>query len=513
MVGYFARQLGAIPVQRAQDNAIPGPGTVMIRGTKVVGTGTAFMKDFGTGASFAIPGESEGMRVAKLVSDTELELAAVPSRGDVDSIKYKIVPKLDQAKVYEAVWERLGTGGAIGIFPEGGSHDRADLLPLKAGVSIMALGAMAKYKGTQVSIIPCGLNYWSGHRFRSTVVVEFGQPFKIPFDLVEQYQEGAKREACGALLEITENLLRGVTFNACDFPTRRVIQTIRHLYVPSSTLMPVDKYMEFTRKLAKGYDEHKDEEDVNTLKQQVMNYNEQLDLLGVTDDHVASDDTLGSTFKFVWMAFLRLIAMCAVIIFAGPGFLLNLPIAIVARVVAAQQAKKAKAGSQVKIAGTDVMASYKVIIGLVVTPILYSIYAVLVFVYFGFLWLLAFMVLWPLFSWASVRATEGGVKVLKSFLTLLKLQLWASELKSLRQWRKQLQVQAHRFGLRVAPEFAPENFAHLSNEPSTFNSIIGRFSKQKGYISKHEEFRRVGIPINESIENLEALLMDSDGHY
>lgn len=47
--------------------------------------------------------------------------------------------------MYDKVWEALNNEDCIGIFPEGGSHDRTDLLPLKAGVCIMALGMMAKY--------------------------------------------------------------------------------------------------------------------------------------------------------------------------------------------------------------------------------------------------------------------------------------------------------------------------------------------------------------------------------
>ncbi len=46
--------------------------------------------------------------------------------------------------MYEKVWERLNRGGAIGIFPEGGSHDNPHLIPLKAGVTLMSLGAMDK---------------------------------------------------------------------------------------------------------------------------------------------------------------------------------------------------------------------------------------------------------------------------------------------------------------------------------------------------------------------------------
>lgn len=75
--------------------------------------------------------------------------------------------------MYEGVWKSLNENKCIGIFPEGGSHDRTDLLPLKAGICIMALGAMQKY-GKKVKIVACGLNYFKGHKFRSKVVMEFG---------------------------------------------------------------------------------------------------------------------------------------------------------------------------------------------------------------------------------------------------------------------------------------------------------------------------------------------------
>lgn len=44
---------------------------------------------------------------------------------------FQVAPKLDQTEVYDAVHAVLHHGGSIGIFPEGGSHDRTDLLPLK----------------------------------------------------------------------------------------------------------------------------------------------------------------------------------------------------------------------------------------------------------------------------------------------------------------------------------------------------------------------------------------------
>lgn len=58
---------------------------------------------------------------------------------------YQIIPRIDQSKLYIKVWKHLGEGGCIGIFPEGSSHDQPDMMPLKAGVALMALGTTANY--------------------------------------------------------------------------------------------------------------------------------------------------------------------------------------------------------------------------------------------------------------------------------------------------------------------------------------------------------------------------------
>ena len=52
-----------------------------------------------------------------------------------EGINFLVAPKLDQTEVYDAVHAVLHHGGSIGIFPEGGSHDRTDLLPLKGKFS------------------------------------------------------------------------------------------------------------------------------------------------------------------------------------------------------------------------------------------------------------------------------------------------------------------------------------------------------------------------------------------
>ena len=108
------------------------------------------------------------------------------------------------------------------IWPQsGGSHDRTDLLPLKAGVALMALGAMEHVPNLQVRIVPVGLSYFHPHRFRSRAVVEFGPALDIPKELVDQFRKGGdeKRKASGMLLDMIYDALKTVTIRAPDYET------------------------------------------------------------------------------------------------------------------------------------------------------------------------------------------------------------------------------------------------------------------------------------------------------
>jgi 1-acyl-sn-glycerol-3-phosphate acyltransferase len=77
----------------------------------------------------------------------------------------------DNDAAFSAMFGVLGEGGAIGIFPEGLSHDEAHLAKLKTGAARLALGAPVP-----VTIVPCGLTFIHPKRFRSRVLVQYGAP-------------------------------------------------------------------------------------------------------------------------------------------------------------------------------------------------------------------------------------------------------------------------------------------------------------------------------------------------
>lgn len=96
-----------------------------------------------------------------------------------------------------------------------------------AGVAIMALGALAADPDSGLKIVPCGMNYFHAHKFRSRAVVEFGAPVEVPEELVEMYKAGDRREAVGKLLDMVYQALVAVTVTAPDYETLMVRQSLR----------------------------------------------------------------------------------------------------------------------------------------------------------------------------------------------------------------------------------------------------------------------------------------------
>ena len=89
-----------------------------------------------------------------------------------------------------------------------------------------------------MSIVPCGINYFAAHRFRSQAIVAVGRPFRVPAALVDAFRGGRKREACTALLGTIKEKLVGVVLSSAarDYHTLRLLRCARRLYQGSVEL-------------------------------------------------------------------------------------------------------------------------------------------------------------------------------------------------------------------------------------------------------------------------------------
>lgn len=406
-IGFLARGIGTLPVARAMDNLKPGTGTIylpdpineptLLRGVGTNFEGKPFEKD-GTIALPTVNGTSHSTAIAEVRGPEELvlkkpfkhrdALIQLTGRQDIDSdgnftgdasdnsdfkgTKFKVAPHVDQTAVYQAVFKRLGSGGCVGIFPEGGSHDRTTLLPLKAGVALMALGTLAENPDCGLKIVPCGMNYFHAHKFRSRAVIEFGTPIDVPPELVEQFKQGERRESVGALLEIIYGGLVSVTVTSPDYETLMVIQAARRLYNTKGKKLPLPMVVELNRRLVKGYAHFKDDPRIVDLRRAIVSYNKSLRILGIRDHQVAYAKF--SIVQVVATLIYRLGKLALLAIGTLPGFLLFTPVFIATKYLSAKKSKEALAASTVKLQGRDVMATWKLLIALAFAPALYAFY-------------------------------------------------------------------------------------------------------------------------------------------
>ncbi|KAJ6606886.1 glycerol-3-phosphate O-acyltransferase [Mycena sp. CBHHK59/15] len=450
-IGFFTRLMDCIPVARAADEMKPGTGRVRLSPDDpclVIGEGTRFLTEFTPRMQIMLPKalDSAAAEVSEIISDTELKIkkefsvesgkrteqfraaVEVAQKEGQSGLEFRRLPFVDQQEMYRHVYDCLNHGGSIGIFPEGGSHDRTDLLPLKAGVSIMALGAMANDPNLRVKIVPCGLSYFHAHKFRSRAVVEFGRALDVPAELVEMFKLGGaqKREAVSKFLELIFYALKTVTVRAPDYDTLMLIQAVRRLYKTPGQHLTLGQVVELNRRLLEGYEHFKDEPRVQNLRKDVFKYNRLVRDMGLRDHQVPRAQRAG------WKTFALLTYRVGLLTvwstFALPGVILNGPIFILASIISRRKAKEALAASRVKIAARDVIATWKVLVSLGVAPVLYLTYACM-----GTLlairakaplkWRLItpFLILFsvPAMSYAALKFGEAGMDVLKSLPPLI----------------------------------------------------------------------------------------------
>ncbi|GAA5989366.1 hypothetical protein JCM10908_001279 [Rhodotorula pacifica] len=388
-VGLAARLAQSIPVARAQDYAFVGKGTIRLSEEDpllILGTDTQFKKDFEKPRSQMLLPRSLGSSTAEVievVSDTELRLKKEFPRKAVEELKakpegvsFKVLPHVDQSNMYSAVYQRLTEGGSIGIFPEGGSHDRTDLLPLKAGVSIMALGAISAHPNLRLQIVPVGMSYFHPHKFRSRAVVEFGSPIDIPQEFVAEFEKGgdSKKKAIGGFMDLIVDGLKSVTVRAPDYDTLMLIQAARRLYRPPGSNLTLGQVVELNKRFIVGYEVYKEDPRIKELERGVREYNRLLRYLGLKDHQVESAGRPRWRSFFILCYRFGLLSAWGAL--ALPGVILNAPIFIAAKLISRKKAKEALAASTVKIAGRDVLATWKVLVALAGAPSLYTVYAI-----------------------------------------------------------------------------------------------------------------------------------------
>jgi len=362
--------------------------------------------------------------------------------------------EVDNESAFERLYEVIESGNCVGVFPEGVSHVESQLMKLKTGTARIALAVAARGK-TTVSIIPCGLNYIHRHRFRSQVLIEFGDPIVIDDDWTEKYREN-EYDTVRELTALLANALLAVTLNAPDWSTLRFIQTARRLYKPKTAQLSPSEYVELNRRFVDQYVLTSDDPEMQAFRQDIEDYQARLDMLGIKDHQLRKPMSLGQSFRKLS---LRFITMLVFLPLAIPGALLNLPVGWIAAVV----------GERFSYEKDDI-ATLKVIATMLLLPAVYVVIAVYVGVTFGWLLALLAVVALTLSFFASVRLIEAEVGLINSMMSIVRLVRLGDEVDDLRRVREGLVDRIRKLVERLTePDsermFTSEDF-QKSSEPS-----------------------------------------------
>ncbi len=322
---------------------------------------------------------------------------------------------IDNQSAFTAMFETLEAGRAIGIFPEGLSHDASQLARLKTGAARLALGAAAR--GSEVTIVPCGLTFIHPRRFRSRALVQYGEPIIVP--AAGPGSEPASVPASGpasvpapdpvstsvnasvavtddgvsaarTLTDRIERGMRGLTINAADWDTVRMLDTVRRLYQPPA--ISIEDRVELARRFNTHYPKVKDRPEVRRSMARVQRYQARLDELGLADREIAGGLRPGAAARRV-ARYLTLVCLWLPLML--PAAPLHLPAVALARLAGRKLTPR-----------KDVIATTKVLAGMAIVFTFYAAAAVGLAIWKGWPWALAAAVVFPLSGYATLKVID-----------------------------------------------------------------------------------------------------------
>ena len=372
IVGYLAKKINVIPVNRPEDFKTGGKGKVMmISDTDIKGFGTKFITEIKKNKNFKLGVHSLLiMKKYKLIVEKVLDEENIKVRSDPNifeqikkeqkdkKLNFQFIPKLDNSLMFKETTKKLMEGKAICIFPEGTSHDNTHLLKLKPGVAYIALEAMANYGVKNIKLLSCGLSYFSRDEFRSDLILKFGIPIEIPESLANTFKVN-KKQAIDLVLKIVETQMRSVTLTTPTYEEFMLVKMLRNLYIPTNMELPAEKSTDLARRISNIYDKLRDTVEAKEIKNKVEKYMYPLEQLGIEDSDLLE---ISLNYNLLWKQFLfSFIIFLVNLFFLFPMIIIIYPLIKWVNYTAEFERNKSVQKNPNKIEGKDVVSSVKVV--------------------------------------------------------------------------------------------------------------------------------------------------------
>jgi glycerol-3-phosphate O-acyltransferase / dihydroxyacetone phosphate acyltransferase len=282
--------------------------------------------------------------------------------------------------------------------------------------------------------------------------------------------------------------------------------------------------VELNRRLIKGYERFKDDPRIIELTKNVMAYNRTLLQLNIRDHQVENASL--PRIKVLSLIIYRLGKLALLKVAVLPGLILFSPVFVAGKLISIQKSKEALAASSVKIRAHDVLATWKLLVSLVLAPVLYVFYDIILGIItyqnrlYGLipewvpLWfvLIAGFVLFGSITYAALRFGEIGMDIVKSLrpLFIALSPHHGNTVQKLRKRREELSIEV----TEVINELGPEIFAdfekkrivpdifHEQLPPDSSNTEEEEASRPQTPSSPGIGFSQLHLPRNESLHDL-----------
>lgn len=198
---------------------------------------------------------------------------------------HRAVDSSDRSENVDAFAEchrALQAGDTVAIFPEGTTHDRPRMDPIKTGAARIALGARAA--GAEgIAVVPVGVTYHDKVALRSSALVQFGKP--IDLAVAEPDAGSDDVEAVRRLTAVIEHGLRAVSQDFPDLTTAVALEQAAHVALsgPDEPEPSLEAQGDLARALSKA-----SPEDQARVGMTVGRYNTLLAGLRLTDADIVS---------------------------------------------------------------------------------------------------------------------------------------------------------------------------------------------------------------------------------
>jgi len=293
---------------------------------------------------------------------------------------------------FEAVFQALGSGAAVGIFPEGVSHSEPSMAPLRTGAARIALGAVAS-TGRSFPIVPIGLSFREKDIFRSDAFVVRGSSLQWG-DLASRGQDDV--EAVRELTSRIDVALRGVTVNLTDWEDRPIVEGAVRIWeaergTPSRAGERLER-LEFTTRMLAKVRANGDSAGI-VLSEDVKQHIRRLSRLGLRPSDLVAD--VGAGRGVSWAARrLYLVLPAAVVLGAVGAALFWVPYQLTGAIVNRLNLKQ------------DVRSTWKLMIGAVLYVVWLAILVSITFAMFGFVAAISSALLIPTVAMSGLAVRE-----------------------------------------------------------------------------------------------------------